>query len=95
MQSKLQNGLYLNRFSYIQLCYNRYCIRFGFQNWCYQGLETGERNVVKHVIKQNDIVFEFQSPLQPNNEEMGQFLKIHGDAVKDKVSQNRKKRDLS
>ena len=35
------------------------------------------------MIKQNDIVFEFQSALQPNNEEMGEFLKIHGDAVKD------------
>ena len=54
----------------------------------YRGLETGEREIVSHVIRQNDIIFEFQSALQPpeNSEiskEFGEFLKMHGDGVKD------------
>ena len=64
----------------------RYQIRFGFQPWFYKGLETGERNVVSHVIKLNDVVFEFQSALLPDNKEFGDFLQKHGDAVKAKNS---------
>ena len=47
------------------------------------GLETGERNVVCHVIRLNEITFEFQSALNPGNKEFGTFLERHGDAVKD------------
>lgn len=60
-----------------------YCTRFGFKHFLYQGLETGERNVVKHVIKKNDIIFVFQSALNPNNTEFGDMLALHGDCVKD------------
>jgi 4-hydroxyphenylpyruvate dioxygenase len=60
-----------------------YCFRFGFEKWYYKGLETGDRNVVSHVIKQNDIVFELQSPLNPDNAEFANFSAKHGDAVKD------------
>ena len=49
----------------------------------YSGLETGERNVVCHVIRLNEITFEFQSALNPGNKEFGTFLERHGDAVKD------------
>lgn len=49
----------------------------------YKGLETGERNVVSHVIKMNKIIFVFQSALNPNNQEIGDLLKVHGDHVKD------------
>eukprot|EP00126_Sphaerothecum_destruens_P012512 Sdes_comp21450_c0_seq1m20076 len=60
-----------------------YCTRFGFQHIAYQGLETGHRDVCSHVVKQNDIVFVFQSALNPNNREMGDHLVLHGDGVKD------------
>jgi len=60
-----------------------YCSRFGFEHALYKGLETGERNVVSHVVKQNDILFVFKSPLNPGNEEMTKDLGNHGDHVKD------------
>jgi 4-hydroxyphenylpyruvate dioxygenase len=60
-----------------------YCTRFGFEHFLYRGLETGERNVVSHVVKQNDILFVFKSPLNPGNEEMSKELGEHGDHVKD------------
>ena len=40
-----------------------YCLRFGFEEVFYRGLETGERETVSHVIQLNQITFEFQSPL--------------------------------
>ncbi|XP_042355442.1 4-hydroxyphenylpyruvate dioxygenase [Plectropomus leopardus] len=55
----------------------------GFQALAYKGLETGSREVVSHVIKQDKIIFAFESPLNPGNEEMGQHLMKHGDGVKD------------
>lgn len=60
-----------------------YCTRFGFKHFLYQGLETGERNVVSHVIKQNNLVFVFKSALNPHNKEFGDLLSLHGDHVKD------------
>ena len=49
----------------------------------YKGLETGARDIVSHVIKQNQIIFVFQSALTPNNYEQGNHLVCHGDGVKD------------
>ena len=77
-----------------------YCAHMGFRPMAYKGLETKERNVVSHAIKQNDVrhqiqitttslslslqvIFVFQSPLFPGNEEMGAHLTAHGDGVKD------------
>lgn len=60
-----------------------YCTRFGFKHYLYQGLETGERNVVSHVIKQDKIIFVFKSALNPNNKEISDELNAHGDYVKD------------
>jgi len=60
-----------------------YCIRFGAKHIAYSGLETGERSVVSHVIKLNDIVFQFKSPLSPDNKAFGDELIKHGDGVKD------------
>jgi len=60
-----------------------YCARFGFRHVAYNGLETGERNVVSHVIRLNDIFFVFQSALRPGNTEMGEHLTKHGDGVRD------------
>uniref|UniRef100_A0A8C5S174 4-hydroxyphenylpyruvate dioxygenase n=1 Tax=Laticauda laticaudata TaxID=8630 RepID=A0A8C5S174_LATLA len=55
----------------------------GFEELAYRGLETGNREVVSHVVKQDKIVFVFSSALNPGNEEMGQHLMQHGDGVKD------------
>uniref|UniRef100_A0A8C0ELK5 4-hydroxyphenylpyruvate dioxygenase n=1 Tax=Bubo bubo TaxID=30461 RepID=A0A8C0ELK5_BUBBB len=55
----------------------------GFEELAYRGLETGSREVVSHVIKQDKIVFVLSSALNPGNEEMGEHLVKHGDGVKD------------
>ncbi|XP_033119366.1 4-hydroxyphenylpyruvate dioxygenase-like isoform X3 [Anneissia japonica] len=55
----------------------------GFEHLAYKGLETGSREVVAHVIKQDKILFVLQSALNPGNEEMGEHLVTHGDGVKD------------
>ncbi|XP_039273483.2 4-hydroxyphenylpyruvate dioxygenase-like [Styela clava] len=60
-----------------------YCMHMGFKPFAYKGLETGTRDVVSHVVKQNDIIFVFVSPLNPGNEVMGSYLSKHGDGVKD------------
>lgn len=60
-----------------------YVSRFGCVPYLYRGLETGSREVVSHVVKQNDIIFIFQSALNPNNKVMGDHLVLHGDGVKD------------
>ncbi|XP_022105173.1 4-hydroxyphenylpyruvate dioxygenase-like [Acanthaster planci] len=63
-----------------------YCTRMGFQPYAYKGLETGSREVVSHAVKQDKIIFVFQSPLNPSGkttEEMGRHLTLHGDGVKD------------
>uniref|UniRef100_A0A915KDS3 4-hydroxyphenylpyruvate dioxygenase n=1 Tax=Romanomermis culicivorax TaxID=13658 RepID=A0A915KDS3_ROMCU len=60
-----------------------YCVNFGFEPWAYKGLETGSRDVVAHVIRQNKIFFVFESALIPDSKEMGDHLIKHGDGVKD------------
>ncbi|XP_061606942.1 4-hydroxyphenylpyruvate dioxygenase [Phyllopteryx taeniolatus] len=60
-----------------------YCDKMGFEPLAYKGLETGSREVVSHVIRQDQIVFAFESALNPGNEEMGEHLMKHGDGAKD------------
>ncbi|XP_048840235.1 4-hydroxyphenylpyruvate dioxygenase-like [Brienomyrus brachyistius] len=60
-----------------------YCNKMGFEPLAYQGLETGNREVVSHVVKQDKIIFVFSSALNPGNKEMGEHLVKHGDGVKD------------
>ncbi|GMS87418.1 hypothetical protein PENTCL1PPCAC_9593, partial [Pristionchus entomophagus] len=60
-----------------------YCANFGFEPFAYRGLETGSRQVAAHAIRQNKIVFVFETALLPANEEMGAHLVQHGDGVKD------------
>ena len=43
-----------------------YCTRMGFEPFAYKGLETGSRQLVAHAVKQNKIIFVFQSMLEPN-----------------------------
>uniref|UniRef100_A0A8B9LVT3 4-hydroxyphenylpyruvate dioxygenase n=1 Tax=Astyanax mexicanus TaxID=7994 RepID=A0A8B9LVT3_ASTMX len=47
-----------------------YCDKMGFEPVAYKGLETGSREIVSHVIKQDKILFVFESALNPGNEGM-------------------------
>lgn len=60
-----------------------YCKLFGLKPFAYRGLETNSRRVASHVVKQDRIVFQFESALEPGNTEHGEYLTKHGDAVKD------------
>jgi len=60
-----------------------YCGRFGFEPIAYRGLETGSREIASHVVKLNKIIFVFTNAVQPHNEEHGNWLKTHGDGVRD------------
>ncbi|KAJ3229503.1 hypothetical protein HDU78_009000 [Chytriomyces hyalinus] len=60
-----------------------YVTRFGFEPCGYKGLETGSRAFVSHAVRQNDIVFIFQSSLEPGNKAFDEFASKHGDGVKD------------
>ncbi|XP_072024632.1 4-hydroxyphenylpyruvate dioxygenase-like [Amphiura filiformis] len=63
-----------------------YCTRMGFEPHGYMGLETGSRQVVAHVVRQNKVFFVFKSCLNPTGaitEEMGAHEQKHGDGVKD------------
>lgn len=60
-----------------------YAKMFGMRPFAYRGLETNSRQVASHVVRQNDIVFQFESALEPGNTEIGEYLIKHGDAVKD------------
>ncbi|GFO01193.1 4-hydroxyphenylpyruvate dioxygenase [Plakobranchus ocellatus] len=58
--------------------------RLGFEPFMYKGLETGCRDVASHAVRQNKVVFVFQSMLEPDKPaEMGRHLTRHGDGVKD------------
>lgn len=60
-----------------------YSDKMGFEPFAYKGLESGSRDVVTHVVRQNKIMFVFESALNPGNREMGEHLMKHGDGVKD------------
>lgn len=55
---------------------------FGFEAYAYQGLETGSRDKVSYVVKQNHIRFVLSSALAPEST-IAEFVKKHGDGVKD------------
>jgi len=59
-----------------------YCTRMGFRKIAYKGLETGSRDRVHHVIRQNNITLEFISSLNPGDRVLGEQLIQHGDGAK-------------
>ncbi|GMT07949.1 hypothetical protein PENTCL1PPCAC_30123, partial [Pristionchus entomophagus] len=60
-----------------------YCVNLGFEPFAYRGLETGCRDVAAHAVRQNKIIFVFESALLPANNEFGAHLEQHGDGIKD------------
>jgi 4-hydroxyphenylpyruvate dioxygenase len=60
-----------------------YILRFGFSKIAYRGLETGSREIVTHVLKQNNIIIAISSPLTPLPSQIADRIAVTGDAVKD------------
>ena len=58
-----------------------YKTAFGFQSLAYAGPETGMKDKVSYVIKQNKLTFVLTTPLRMHNEIADHVYK-HGDAVK-------------
>ncbi|KAJ1980926.1 hypothetical protein H4R35_000921 [Dimargaris xerosporica] len=59
-----------------------YITRFGFEPLAYRGLETGHRDLASHAIRNQNVVFVFQSALNPDDAEFTAHLGRHGDGVK-------------
>jgi 4-hydroxyphenylpyruvate dioxygenase len=59
-----------------------YRLVFGFQPVAFAGLETGMRDRTSYVLEQGHIRFVLSSPLT-NDGEISQFLRAHGEGVKD------------
>ncbi|MGD8192411.1 4-hydroxyphenylpyruvate dioxygenase [Brevibacillus ginsengisoli] len=55
---------------------------FGFEAFAYAGLETGSRDKVSYVLKQNHITFVLSGALHPDHP-IADFVKKHGEGVKD------------
>lgn len=61
-----------------------YTSRLGFSYYAYQGLETGERLVCTHVVRNKDVVIAFSAPyLGHECAAMHEHQRLHGDGVKD------------
>jgi 4-hydroxyphenylpyruvate dioxygenase len=58
-----------------------YKTAFGFQSLAYAGPETGMKDKVSYVIRQNKLTFVLTTPLRPDNEIADHIYK-HGDGVK-------------
>ena len=58
-----------------------YKTAFGFQSFAYKGLETGSKNMVSYVVKQDKIKLVFTTPLNSKHPINDHIVK-HGDGVK-------------
>lgn len=58
-----------------------YKTAFGFQSVAYAGPETGRKDIVSYVIRQNKLTFVLTTPLKPGNE-IAEHVSQHGDGVK-------------
>lgn len=58
-----------------------YKTAFGFQSFAYKGLETGSRDEVSYVLKQDKIRLVLTTPLNSNSP-INEHLRKHGDGVK-------------
>src|ERR1700742_3206729 len=58
-----------------------YKTAFGFQSLAYSGPETGNRETVSYVVRQNKLTFMFTTALRPNHP-VAAHVHLHGDGVK-------------
>ena len=54
---------------------------FGFQSLAYAGPETGSKDKVSYVLRQNKLTFVFTTALRPDNP-IAEHVRLHGDGVK-------------
>lgn len=59
-----------------------YQTQFGFEPVAYRGLETGEREKVSYVLRQNKITLVLTSPLTASSD-LNEHIRLHGDGVTD------------
>ena len=59
-----------------------YQTQFGFEPIAYRGLETGDRERVSYVMRQEKIIFILTSPLFASSD-LNEHLRLHGDGVID------------
>lgn len=58
------------------------CRSFGFKPIAYRGLETGSRDKVSYLLEQGNVRFLISGSYHPDHE-IANFVKTHGDGVKD------------
>ena len=58
-----------------------YKTAFGFQSLAYAGPETGQKDRVSYVIRQNKLTFMLTTPLRPKGP-IADHIRKHGDGVK-------------
>nr|MBA2433288.1 VOC family protein [Chthoniobacterales bacterium] len=58
-----------------------YKTAFGFQSLAYSGPETGNRETVRYVVRQNKLTLLLTTPLRPDNP-IADHIAKHGDGVK-------------
>jgi 4-hydroxyphenylpyruvate dioxygenase len=58
-----------------------YKTAFGFQSVAYSGPETGIKDKVSYVVRQNKLTFMFTTALRPNHP-IAEHVSLHGDGVK-------------
>ena len=58
-----------------------YKTAFGFQSVAYSGPETGDKEKVSYVLRQNKLTFVFTTALQPEHP-IAQHTHLHGDGIK-------------
>ncbi len=58
-----------------------YKTAFGFQSLAYSGPETGVKDKVSYVVRQNKLTFMFTTALKPNHP-IAEHTHLHGDGVK-------------
>ena len=58
-----------------------YKAAFGFQSVAYSGPETGIKDKVSYVVRQNKLTFMFTTALRPNHP-IAEHVSLHGDGVK-------------
>ncbi len=68
-----------------------YMAAWGFQPLAYKGLETGSKDSVSYVLKQDKIILVLTSPMTPGGE-INEHINQHGDGVKSVYHANRASR---
>jgi 4-hydroxyphenylpyruvate dioxygenase len=58
-----------------------YKTAFGYQELAYSGPETGEKERVSYVLRQNKVTLVLTTPLRPTSA-IAEHIHIHGDGVK-------------